>query len=565
MRVFNSRFTNNKVNFGNFFKSNFAKYETFAEFFDAYKENKYQEVINSEITIGEKIKSIIDENLNAEDIITIKGEYVKSKGEAIIANFLFNNNIEYHYEKIYKELMDDRKIYKPDFTLEIGGEEIYIEYFGMPDNYKHYNYEKMRKINYHKEHHTKFIAIDNVYNENITDILEDELLKYGFKLNPKSEKEIYYALLNRNPLSQIFSYKDFIYECIKWIKASNKRDNFDEVINNYFDRIDDIEDKDIRMGQYKYIKEFYKYYQSKLFGGFDYGFDFEDMIFYANKYIANAKSQKYEYIIIDEYQDISEERYFLTKNIAKINNSKVMAVGDDWQSIYAFSGSKIDYIRDFSDYFPYARVFKITKTYRNSKNLIKYAGDFIMKNNKQIKKELVSDKVINNPIKFITYKNGEEYETIKNVIKRIYQNNPNHNILILTRYNKDLDDLLNSPDFIDDVGTKVKLLNFNNIDIDLMTIHKSKGLSSDEVIIYGLYDNFPSDNYDTFWLKRLFVSKIKEEAIKYAEERRVFYVALTRTKNYVYLIVDEDIRNRSIFALELEGMIKSDKIVNIIG
>ena len=564
MRVFNSRFTNNKVKFGNFFKDNYDKYKTFDEFFNAYKESKYQEVINSDITIKEKINAIIEADLNADDILTIKGEYVKSKGEAIIANYLFINNIPYKYEKIYKELLDGRKTYKPDFTIEIGGEEIYIEYFGMPDNYNYYKYEKERKINYHSNHHTKFIAIDKAYNRRIVDILKEELIKYGFQLNRMSDKEIYFALLNRNPLSQIFNYKDFLYDCIKWIKASKKRDKFDEVVNNYFYRVDNLDDKDIKTWQYNYIKEFYLYYQNILFGGPIYGFDFDDMIYYASKYLENAKKQKYEYIIIDEYQDISEERYLLTKSIADVNHSKVLAVGDDWQSIYAFSGSKIDYIRDFKDYFPDAKVFKITKTYRNSKNLIKYAGDFIMKNNDQIKKELVSDKEVSNPIKFITYKDGQEYEAIKKIIKIIYQNNPDHSILILARYNQNLEELLNNPDFIDGVGTKVRLLNFNDIDIDLMTIHKSKGLSSDEVIIFGLYDNFPSDNFDSFWFKRLFISKMKEEAIKYAEERRVFYVALTRTKNYVYLMVNEDIRSRSIFALELEGMIKSDKIVNII-
>ena len=112
------------------------------------------------------------------------------------------------------------------------------------------------------------------------------------------------------------------------------------------------------------------------------------MIYYANKYIsrANDKELNFKYLVIDEYQDISQDKYNLVNNIIIKNHAKIVAVGDDWQSIYAFNGSKIGYIYNFQRYFPCAKTLYIYRTYRNSKELIDYSGTFIMKNPKQIKK-----------------------------------------------------------------------------------------------------------------------------------------------------------------------------------
>lgn len=104
------------------------------------------------------------------------------------------------------------------------------------------------------------------------------------------------------------------------------------------------------------------------------------MIYYANKYIsrANDKELNFKYLVIDEYQNISQDKYNLVNNIIIKNHAKIVAVGDDWQSIYAFNGSKIGYIYNFQRYFPYAKTLYISRTYRNSKELIDYSGTFIM-------------------------------------------------------------------------------------------------------------------------------------------------------------------------------------------
>lgn len=106
----------------------------------------------------------------------------------------------------------------------------------------------------------------------------------------------------------------------------------------------------------------------------------------------------YKYIIIDEYQDISVVRFNLIKAIKEKTNAKIMAVGDDWQSIYRLAGSDINLFTKFEKYFGTTYISKIEKTYRNGQSLIDIAGDFVMKNPNQIVKKLISNKKLKHPI-----------------------------------------------------------------------------------------------------------------------------------------------------------------------
>ena len=131
--------------------------------------------------------------------------------------------------------------------------------------------------------------------------------------------------------------------------------------------------------------------------------------------------------------------------------------------------------------------------------------------------------------------------------------------MILGRTNKTINDIYKDEEFKDSIDTKVQFIGYEDIEIDAMSMHKSKGLTTDEVIIIGLDETFPSIKKDPFWLKALFKDELEKENIPFAEERRVFYVALTRTKNYVYLLINEDIKKRSAFVNELFTIIKNKK------
>ena len=184
-----------------------------------------------------------------------------------------------------------------------------------------------------------------------------------------------------------------------------------------------------------------------------------------------------------------------------------------------------------------------------------------MKNEEQIKKDLVSSKSIKMPIRFVLFDELKEYDMLKRTILEINKKHKNHKILILGRTNKIIDRIYLDPDLKDDVDTKITYIGYEDIKIDAMTIHSSKGLTYDEVIIIGLNQYFPSNKNNVFWIESLFKQK-DYEYMKYAEERRLFYVALTRTKNYVYLLVNKNIKLRSPFVNELFLMIKDTEFNN---
>ena len=522
----------------------------------------YLEILDLKTYINEKI----EKDINREEPVTIKGELVKSKGEAIIANFLYLNNIEYYYEKIYKETMDDNRTYKPDFTIEVNGEPIYIEYFGLSKDTSDNDYKRYKKImeqkeSYHKKYHNKFIKLTYMNESDLINALKNKLLSFNIKLKPRTQKEIFYQMLDNNKTSQIFLYKKLLYDTIDTIKSSLNRENYRDIVLNYLNKLNG-EDHELANLQFKYINDFYVYYQKKLYGSEIYAFDFSDMIYYANRYlyrVGNNNNLNFDYLIIDEYQDISRDRYEFTKNIVLKNQAKVIAVGDDFQTIFSFAGSKIDYIYNFNKYFPGAKLFKISKTFRNSQELIDTTGKFIMKNKKQIKKDLISLKHLYKPIRFILFESNYEYDTLKDLIKKIHKKNKNHEITILGRTNKIINRCFLDDDLKDGIGTRIEFVGLEDLILDGMTIHKAKGISSDEVILIGLDNKFPKSNTGLFWLKALFFDFPEEEEIPYAEERRLFYVALTRTKNYVYLLVNKDPRKRSPFINELYNLIENNK------
>ena len=243
------------------------------------------------------------------------------------------------------------------------------------------------------------------------------------------------------------------------------------------------------------------------------GFDFDDLILEATKII--SKKSKYKHIIIDEFQDTSLIRFNLINKIRVINNATLFCVGDDYQSIYHFSGCNINLFLNFCNYVDDSKIIKLRYVYRNSQELVDISSNFIMKNKYQLKKDLISNKHIDKPIKFIYYINPyKAFEKIYKIVK-----NSSNSLLVLGRNNFDIK-------------------KFSKKDIpEFMSVHSSKGLEADNVILINMVDNiygFPNKLINSKLIEELHPS---DKSYIYAEERRLFYVALTRTKNYVYILV----------------------------
>ena len=315
---------------------------------------------------------------------------------------------------------------------------------------------------------------------------------------------------------EFFMYKNNIVTFINLLK--NKGLGIDFIYNKYKNSVNKI--------TYKFILEIYKIYENEL--NSSNSIDLNDMIIKSEKLVHKYHLKlKYKYIIIDEFQDSSKIRLNLIKSIIKYNNAKIMCVGDDYQSIYRFAGSDIEIFLKFKDYFVDSKIMYLKNTYRNSKELLYVSNKFICKNKYQFKKELFSNKSNSKPIK-VYYSSNKVYG-LKKLISIV-----KNNYMIIGRNNNDI------KYYVD------KFCDINNI--NYYTAHKSKGLESDNVILINLCDDimgFPSKIKNNKIINSLF----DKELYKYDEERRLFYVALTRTKNSVFMLLDKN--NMSVFVKEV--------------
>ncbi len=274
--------------------------------------------------------------------------------------------------------------------------------------------------------------------------------------------------------------------------------------------------------------------------------DFDDMLIKAKKAVDKYDfPHKVKYVIIDEYQDTSLVRFELVRSILNKTGASLIAVGDDFQSIYRFTGCDLSLFLDFRKMFSDGKILKIQNTYRNSRELIAVAGKFVMRNKAQMRKRLRSEKTLAKPIVIKRYQKARV--ALSECIYHAYDRQSGE-ILIIGRNNRDIDFYLDKNKFkvVED-----RIVSFERPDISIryLTAHKSKGLESDNVILINLCDGtlgFPNQMKDDQILR--FVSP-HASRFPFDEERRLFYVALTRTKNRVYLLVPK--KSESPFVREL--------------
>ena len=301
--------------------------------------------------------------------------------------------------------------------------------------------------------------------------------------------------------------------------------------------------------------------------------DFSDMI---NKSIPLVElygiKDKYDYILIDEYQDTSYLNYRLIRAIKDKTNAKIIVVGDDWQSIYGFRDTDLDLFNNFPKYFRNPKIVFTSKTYRNSQELIDVASKFVLSNEKQIKKDLVSDVSIKKaPIQLIYYNYGKtsRVKLFEDLLMDLTCKFPGSSLLVLSRNREDIKAYLSPRSFFSKNPSKIGKSNNlritypknsnvkkeDRLDIQFKTIHVSKGLEADNVIII-VNDNFPSQVKNSGLLD--YVSNGNDIGLKRSlEERRLFYVALSRTRNYVFLFTN--LREKSSFIKELESYYALDE------
>ena len=511
--------------------------------------------------LGDYIKKV--EEQRSKKVKTITGEYLRSVQEVQIANFLYLNGLDYEYEKVYEYDSPSRnKKYTPDFYIRQGEHSAWLEHYALtqsgynrlftPQQLAKYKKSIGDKRELHKSFNTTLIETWSWYTDRrpLLEHLKEVLQREGFVLKPRNLDEVYKKIVETGKDKYIYKLIFFMMNFIEQYKTCGYDAGGFEILRKRTDNPRTLLFLDI-------AEQVYNHYQSVLRQNNQ--IDFADMINDAHAYLSEIERQgielPYKYIIIDEFQDIARQRFNLTKRLSEITKAKVVAVGDDWQSIYAFSGSDITLFTKFLELMGSGTELKITHTYRNSQELIDIAGGFVQKNSTQIRKQLISPKHIKDPVVIHEFQDSVKpmkalATELENVIGEIIQEHGKDSpILLIGRYNYDMYKLYNTNRFSELPDNRVKSVAYPDANISFMTAHSSKGLGFDNVVLINMFEGkfgFPCQLEDDPIMKLV---SYEDTSMPYAEERRLFYVALTRTKNRVYIMTPKNRPSR--FLIEL--------------
>ncbi len=477
------------------------------------------------------------------DLRTLQGELVKSFEELMIANWLFEHGIEYEYEPDYEHKVSEGgyRDYTPDFRLTKSG--VYIEHFGV----------RRRQVSGGEYQLTTAPFVDRdeylegmewkrgVHAEHGTTLVETFSYERqeGRLLEALAEKIAPHETINpRSP--------DTLFDRVIELKQA---DSFVQLIGTFLGHykgggycIEECAAKGEKLKLGKRAKAFlsifkpvYAEYQKRLDGRID----FEDMILRATDYTETGRFHSpFKHILVDEFQDISRSRGRLVKALkAQYADARVFAVGDDWQSIYRFAGSDINLMRNFGAEFGGTfdgqtgvhRTVDLGRTFRSVDQIAHAAKRFVLQNPAQLNKTVIPAGVANGPaLKLVsTFRHDADLKLTE--VLRSLPANPDQNrkttVLLLGRYR-----------YLAPNGLSGLRREFPQLDISFKTIHSSKGLEADHVIVLSMFKGrtgFPSEIVDDPLLSLV---SPDAEPFENAEERRVMYVALTRARHTVTLM-----------------------------
>lgn len=534
------------------------KYKNEGEKFEDLKKSDFK-------TLKDKLKQTRTKENSYE---TIQSECVKSYEELVLANFLFINGVKYEYEHAYeiKTSTLEKRQYTPDFYLPEYG--IYIEHYGIDKNGRTPQYTSEEECNYlksiewkrniHKEHNTVCIETYSYEfnDETIFKNLKKRLIEKGVKLKPLSEKDIQDAFNN------IFMGQDFrsLINLFSSFISLYKAQYYDDSV---FGRMEGMSFT-TPYGQkraklfLKICKNAYTYYidevrkQDKI--------DFDDMILQAILALDTEPNFKYKYIIVDEFQDISKSRALFLQRLIKHGDSKLFAVGDDWQAIYRFAGCDLTIFLHFEKYFEDVKKNYITSTHRNSKELQNIVEPFITANPEQFIKHIHSEISQKEPVRIIYHK-GNKMAAFTEALNQICKENDKAKVLVLGRNKHDVDCMISKEIQVVDYE-KIIHSRFSEMEITYKTVHQSKGLESEYVILISGEDaknGFPNQMEDDLLLQLVLGENSKFE---FAEERRLFYVALTRTRSIVYILANKNRSSEFVKEIETRAKVENPELLS---
>lgn len=492
--------------------------------------------------------------VDAHELRTLKGEVVKSFEEWEIANWLYLNGIDYEYEPDYEHSLpgNDRRTYTPDFRLTQSG--VYIEHFGVrksrgPDgstrlstapfvNRETYLEGMDWKRKVHRDHGTTLIetySYERVEGR-LTEALREKIAPYVTSNAPPSE-QVFDTL---SSMGRIDAFTQTLGTFLRHFKSSGAS------IEQCRTRSENAEDKHRSRAFLDIFGPLFDTYQRRL----GKRIDFEDMIIRATEHVEAGRYQSpYRHLLVDEFQDISAGRARLLRALKNQHaDARIFAVGDDWQSIYRFTGSDIHLMRNFGSEFGGSfadahdvhSTVDLGRTFRSVDKIALPARRFVLQNPTQIEKTVITASSADAPaIKVAYYARGHDAAALNAALEHISQETMGEtSVLLLGRYHH-----------LRPNNLKALASSHTNLSIRFMTVHASKGLEADHIVILNASSEkmgFPSEIVDDPLLDLVLP---EPEKFNHAEERRLFYVALTRARKSVTVLADRE--KTSTFAREL--------------
>lgn len=467
---------------------------------------------------------------------TLRGDKVKSKSERDIADWLYRHNINYVYEP---EIMPKDFPFKPDFFLPQA--DLFIEHVSNK-SYKTEDKERQFELvdrNYVKTYEAIMQdsawfnkQMENILAGRITDSLSTLTgLKYEEEFKSYQDKVADFLRMISRALSMVKSLNMPISGLLKR-SASHQH----ERVRVFYELAVPI------------MEAYQQYCMNKSY------LDFDDLIIETilllekRPDIRQVYQERFKYIMVDEFQDVNTLQVKLLK-LLLTPSTQLFCVGDDWQSIYNFRGSEVDYIVNFEQHFEDSVVIKLGVNYRSTSTIVDASTEVIKHNKFKIDKEIKAHKQSQGKIQI--YRAREmDYDGVSHLVEKValYQEDgyAADEILILYRRSK-----MYTP--------YRKALKEAGLEVTARTIHSAKGLEAKIVFIIGLTDG--SGGFPDIWLDDAIFRVIKE--VDYdmlmEEERRLFYVALTRAEEQVHLITE--LGNQSRFIDEIPEIYALNKTV----
>ena len=494
-----------------------------------------------------------DPDTKARGFKTLRGETVKSKEELMIANWLANNGIDYRYEARYEHrtATAQHAQYHPDFyypEVELYHEHFALDEFGRaPAEFADYEEGVAWKRNLHAENETLLIETTShtIRQADGLEKLETQLKDHGvvFDRRPLAEHQLETigdeaSLINliRTFLIHVKSNHIDISELRLRSQqgrlGSRPHPGRENLFLDLFERIWCRWDEKLRKGNYV---------------------DFEDMLSKAAHHLVDGSFRSpYTLVMADEFQDTSIVRGKILKALTSPSGSKLFVVGDDWQAINRFAGADISLMNDFEANFGPSATVKLTKTFRCPQKISDLAASFISKNPSQIVKsvETTNQRTEDSVLCYAVGENQDLDSLVERHIRQLHQKpgssgSGKKTVMVLGRYWSD------KPQNLSKWKTEFK----DRLDIGFSTIHAAKGLEGDYVFLVNLRGGrmgFPSEIEDDPLLQ---LAMPTSEAHPHAEERRLFYVALTRAKEMTILYTQSERESEFLIELQRDGLI----------